>query len=284
MSTNKLIAVIAFILLSTSTFGQQRAYNLDEIVDMRGGSAEEVLKDKGYRLEKVDKSTSGIYQNWWNSRRNECVTVKLVDGRVRSVVKSPDFDCDKDRSSSHNSHGYGDDVRLSDLSGMSESRASSMLQDKNYRVTKTGGNSNLTSLYWYRSRDNRCLIMFVKNDRVTSVTKTSTSLCQGSSHNDRRDDNYHSGRHYNSDHGVTLYKDCGFKGGSNKLGVGRYNYDELGIGNDNLSSIRVPRGYKITLYRESNFEGRSKTYYDDVSCLSDDDWNDRTSSIKVSRD
>lgn len=285
MKTQKSLVIILLFFVNAFAFAQETAYDLREIVDMRGSSSEQVLEDKGYHLEKVDKSSAGIYQNWWNSRKNQCVSVRLVDGRVQSVVKAPELDCGKNRSSSHHSSNDRDDINLYELSGMSEPSASSRLQDNGYVVKKSYG-SSLISLYWYKERNDKCLLMLVKNDRVSSVTKVSSSLCGGDSNyssSSSRNSSHHSNSH-SSNRGVTLYKDCGFRGSSITLDEGRYNHDELGIGNDNLSSIEVPRGYKITIYQNENYGGKSKTYYNDVNCLTDDDMNDRTSSIRISRD
>lgn len=286
MKTKQHILLLAVLLLQAVVFGQDTAYELRDIVYMRGSSSEEVLKDRGYHLENVDKSSNGIYQNWWNSRKSQCVTVRLVDGRVRSVVKSPDFDCGKNGGSSSHSSYDRDDVNLSDLRGMDEPRASTRLQDHGYKVVKSYG-SSVISLYWLHERNDKCLLMTVHNDRVSAVTKVNSSLCSGgSSSSSHHSNSSHHSSHDSRDYGrgVTLYKDCGFKGGNITLGEGRYDHDELGIGNDNLSSIEVPRGYKITIYQNERYGGRSRTYYNDVSCLTDDDWNDRTSSIRIERD
>ncbi|WP_435134486.1 hypothetical protein [Formosa sp. A9] len=285
MKTQKSLVIILLFFVNAFAFAQETAYDLREIVDMRGSSSEQVLEDKGYHLESVDKSSAGIYQNWWNSRKNQCVSVRLVDGRVQSVVKAPELDCGKSSSSSHHSSNDRDDINLYELSGMSEPSASSRLQDNGYVVKKSYG-SSLISLYWYKERNDKCLLMLVKNDRVSSVTKVSSSLCGGDSNyssSSSRNSSHRSNSH-SSNRGVTLYKDCGFRGSSVTLDEGRYNHDELGIGNDNLSSIEVPRGYKITIYQNENYGGKSKTYYNDVNCLTDDDMNDRTSSIRISRD
>ncbi|MGJ5642562.1 hypothetical protein [Formosa sp. S-31] len=279
MKTNKNVLCLILLFTSLFSYAQGTAYDLKDIVDMRGSSSERVLEDRGYHLEKVDKSSAGIYQQWWNSRKDQCVTVRLEDGKVRSVVKAPDLDCGKGSSSSHSSSRYDDDLDLSDFRGMSEVRASTKLQDKGYRVKKQYG-SSLISTYWYKERNDKCLLMLIKNDEVSSLTKVSSKLCDG-------DSNYishSSGNRSHSNRGVTLYKKCDFLGDSKTLEVGRYNDNELGIGNDKLSSIEVPRGYKITLYKQANFEGTSRTYYEDERCLDKDEFNNNVSSVKVSRD
>ncbi|WP_067146050.1 hypothetical protein [Pseudotamlana agarivorans] len=291
MNTKKLCAIIAFLVVNTLVFGQSNATELNEIIGLKGMSSETVLQDKGYHLEKVDKSSAGIYQNWWSSRRGKCVTVRIEDGRVKSVVNTDAFDCGKsgNSSSNHSSHNssHNNNLNLSSLSGMSEPNASTKLQDHGYRVTNQFG-SSVISMYWHKESNDKCLLMMVKNDRVTSVTKMSnSSMCKSgarsSSHNNYNGHSNSSHHSSGSDHGVTLYGDCSFKGSHKTLGVGRYDHDELGVGNDRVSSIRVPRGYKIIIYQDGGWRGSSKTLYEDNGCL-EHGWNDHISSVKVERD
>ena len=82
---------------------------------------------------------------------------------------------------------------------------------------------------------------------------------------------------------VVLYSDCSFAGTSQVFNSGSFNVYQLGaIGNDQLSSIKIPNGWTVTLYEEKNYRGRSKVYYSDISCLPGD-WNDKVSSLRVQR-
>lgn len=82
---------------------------------------------------------------------------------------------------------------------------------------------------------------------------------------------------------VIIYQADSYQGGSQELSEGSYNFDSLvaGIGNDQLSSLKVPKGMKVTLY-EHEFAGRSKTFTEDAPWVGDD-FNDLTSSIKVEK-
>ena len=91
----------------------------------------------------------------------------------------------------------------------------------------------------------------------------------------------------------TFYKHCSFGGSSITLDVGRYKLPQLrdiatknnyeGDINDDISSVRVPAGYRVTLYEHDNFKGRDLTLTSDNSCLVGNGFNDLTSSIIVSR-
>ena len=79
---------------------------------------------------------------------------------------------------------------------------------------------------------------------------------------------------------ITLYVDCNYRGGSHQLRPGTYNANQLGIGNDRLSAIRIPRGMKVTVYMDNNMRGSSLTFDKDVACMPSM-YNDKVSSIRV---
>jgi hypothetical protein len=79
---------------------------------------------------------------------------------------------------------------------------------------------------------------------------------------------------------VTLYDQCNFGGRYQALAPGNYRGYQLGIGNDKLSSIRIPAGLKVTLYEHDNYAGRSVTYAANITCLPTD-WNKQASSVVV---
>ncbi len=81
---------------------------------------------------------------------------------------------------------------------------------------------------------------------------------------------------------VSVYSGCNFEGDSQKMYEGEYNDRDLKVGNDRISSIRVPNGWTVTVYKSHNFEGSSETYTRDVRCLPEK-FNDAISSIRVSR-
>ena len=83
---------------------------------------------------------------------------------------------------------------------------------------------------------------------------------------------------------VTVYSDMNYGGYAVGLPLGEHDMAALaayGIINDDISSLKVPSGYKVTLYDNSGFGGESRTYTSDASYVGDD-FNDRCTSIKVS--
>lgn len=81
---------------------------------------------------------------------------------------------------------------------------------------------------------------------------------------------------------VYIYSGKNYTGRKKGFGVGRYNMSQLGIGNDNLSSIRVPKGYKVVLFQDANFRGGQRILLNSRSALNPS-WNNRTSSLRVLR-
>ena len=88
---------------------------------------------------------------------------------------------------------------------------------------------------------------------------------------------------------VTLFKDDNFHGSSKKLlvGEGTTSYtanDFKMVGDNNLSSLRVPAGVKVILYENSNFTGKQKIVTSDTDLYRDGSgFNDKTSAIKIMR-
>lgn len=83
---------------------------------------------------------------------------------------------------------------------------------------------------------------------------------------------------------VTVYKDCNYAGYAVSLNPGTYTLSQLnalGILNDDISSLKITAGYKVTLYQNDNFTGSTLTLIGDDDCLVDNTWNDLTTSLKV---
>ena len=79
---------------------------------------------------------------------------------------------------------------------------------------------------------------------------------------------------------ATIYTDSNYGGSFQYLAPGNYDVGALKIGNDALSSLKVPTGVKVTLYKDSGFQNAIGTYTSD-SLFVGNTINDQTSSIKV---
>ena len=82
---------------------------------------------------------------------------------------------------------------------------------------------------------------------------------------------------------VTLYTDINYTGKAVTLSEGEYNLSRMGLYNlkdNDMSSLKVTPGFKVTIYEEDNFSGNSKSYTASESFVGGD-WNDKMSSLKV---
>ncbi len=89
-----------------------------------------------------------------------------------------------------------------------------------------------------------------------------------------------------AENGVTLFIDCPLSGTSVGLSEGNYNVNNLaalGMPNDKVSSLRVAPGFKVEIFLEKDFSGRSLSFTRDDSCLTDNNFNDLLSSVRVTR-
>lgn len=85
---------------------------------------------------------------------------------------------------------------------------------------------------------------------------------------------------------VTLFKDCDYKGFSATFHAGTYRLADLiahGVKNDDVSSIRIPSGYKVQLYKDDNFKGTEVTLTGDSSCFTGQQFNDVLSSMVITQ-
>jgi len=134
------------------------------------------------------------------------------------------------------------------------------------------------------------LSLSINPDGTPSVSYTSDKghgVC-----NIKNDDSSHSSGHssshhdsYDRDEGVTLYHDYNFRGGSEVVYRDIPDMARTEIGNDSLSSIRVPRGCRVTLYADNNYRGRSLDLYGDEDELGRTEvGNDSVSSMRVDCD
>ena len=65
------------------------------------------------------------------------------------------------------------------------------------------------------------------------------------------------------------------------LNAGCYDLDQLSFGNDVISSVKVPPGWRVTLYQHAGFQGATKVLTGNTPALPD--FNDMTSSIIVEK-
>ena len=88
----------------------------------------------------------------------------------------------------------------------------------------------------------------------------------------------------NSNGAVVVYKDCSYGGYAIGLDEGTYTRAQLiakGISDDDISSLKIRFGFKVTLYKDDNQTGTSLVITADRDCLVSDGFNDVTTSIVI---
>ena len=120
-----------------------------------------------------------------------------------------------------------------------------------------------------------------KNDKIYNLVKpylSGTVASTGGSTTDDSDNNSTSGV-------ATLYEHSNYGGWAVSLEEGSYDYKDIlakGIANDQISSLRVSDGYKVTIYDDEGFKGTSKEFTSDALYVGNE-MNDKTSSIKIEK-
>ncbi len=104
MKTLKITLV--FMLLASSLMGQTKSSGLQDLIDLRGSSAEMDLQNRGYVHIKTAKSGYSAYSYWWNPTQRKCVCSKVSDGRVQSILNATPFDCNQNGNNSNQDMGY----------------------------------------------------------------------------------------------------------------------------------------------------------------------------------
>ena len=79
---------------------------------------------------------------------------------------------------------------------------------------------------------------------------------------------------------IGLFDECYYKGTSAYLVPGSYRASGMGLKNDKISAMQIPKGMRVTVYTDDNFKGNSLTFTSDVECLPSG-MNDNVSSIVV---
>jgi hypothetical protein len=142
-----------------------------------------------------------------------------------------------------------------------------LFQDVNYR----GGYTEVTHDY----RDLRAAS--VGNDSVSSMQVRCGGGGWGGSGGDEWGDSGSA-----SPHGVTLYRDINFSGGSETFTADMSDLRSSRIGNDQASSVRVGPRCRARLYQDINFGGAYTEVSNDVADLRGSTvGNDSVTSIRV---
>jgi hypothetical protein len=193
---------------------------------MKAAYLDNELGMEGYKFVKTSKSGDSSYQNWYNSSKNKCITVRVADGKVQSIVDSPN-DCNETNNNYNNSNNnfnnnnnYRD---LQDLVGARGSDSEYQLGQRGYTLSKTDKSSGYDVYQnWYNSSLRKCVTVRISDGKVQSIVD-SPNDCNSSNNSGNR---YGSGNRkqearYYDNYGKIRYKDLVNESAT-------YAYEELG--------------------------------------------------------
>ena len=205
MKTNlkNYLPLLILLFAVSFSYGQSRDNNLQDLIGVKGSGAENALIDRGYKHIKTQKSDYDIYANWWNSRHNKCVTVRVNNGRVKSIINSPSIDCNKNSNGSsthsynkynqynedysHNrynndnfnnnyhtrdSREYNGHAEVHDLMKISAPLAYDKLKNRGFHLVKTTSGDSKTYKVWYNHETNQCIKTISINKHIHDVLKS----------------------------------------------------------------------------------------------------------------
>ena len=251
---------------------------------MRDNDVSSIRVSRGYAV-KLFKSDG--FQGRYHplNRSDECLAGSGFDNKISSISVSEDRDPYPQEYHSFgvtvyedcNYGGYGVHLPPGDYS-LQDLRARDVRNDDVAAIRVSGGYQ--VTIYEHDgfqgrsrtlTRSDDCLLGSGLYDQVSSI-----SVSQVQPHAFQGFDSF----------GVTVYEQCGYAGHAVQLPAGHFGLEDLrarDVRNDDVSSIKVPRGYEVTVYEHDGFQGRSLTLTENAQCLSNSGFTDNISSIAVSQ-
>ncbi|WP_281240264.1 hypothetical protein [Flavobacterium praedii] len=182
--TKKLTCVCVMFFITMISFAQR---DFNGLIDMKASYLDQEMRDRGYQFIKTDKSGDSAYQNWYNSSKNKCVTVKVYDGRIESIVNSTLEDCGKGRYSNgnnynnnynnhNNSNKYNNNKGNFNYGYLSQKEAVwayGELSNNGFQLQKTHQQGGNTYKIWFNDNSNQCLKTTSRNKLIAKIEPSS---------------------------------------------------------------------------------------------------------------
>ena len=157
----------AMFLITLISFAQKDNFN--SLIDMKGTYLDQEMKNRGYRFIKTEKSGNDAYQNWFNDNKNKCVTVRVSNGRVVSVVDSPAFDCQGNQGNKGNQSNMSGQYK--DLKGWVASSAYDELGARGYREVERYKKDRLW-IVWKHNPSGKCIKTGEDGGKIKEVAES----------------------------------------------------------------------------------------------------------------
>lgn len=186
----KLVCVMFFITFLA--FAQKD--NFSSLINMKASYLDQEMRDRGYQFIKTEKSGDSAWQNWYNSSKSKCVTVKVNDGRVESIVNSTMEDCGKGRYNNSNNNNYNNNYNNNNNSKYNNGNkygnnngnfsygylsqkdavwAYSELTNNGFQLQKTHQQGGNTYKIWFNDNSNQCLKTTSRNKLIAKIEPSS---------------------------------------------------------------------------------------------------------------
>ena len=190
----KIYLPLLLIMMSVSlSFGQSEVPKLQYLVGEKASYIDNDLEKRGYKHIKTEKSGNSAYGYWWNSPQNRCISVRVSDGRVKHILNTPRYDCNKPHNNSNNHSTYDDSythekydryheiqhernysnhVYVNDLVGKGALDAYNTLETRGFRDVKHFSSNGKTYRVWSNHRTNQCVKTLSQNKKITEVMRS----------------------------------------------------------------------------------------------------------------
>jgi hypothetical protein len=182
----KSVALLLLMIVVTKTSAQNQ--NWDNLIGEKATYIEKSMGDYGYTFKNTSKSGDATYQNYYNSRKNKCITVKISNGRIESIVDSTLADCNEGKYSNSSSN-YGSNNSYESLVGEKATYIENSLGDLGYTYKNTTKSGDASYQNYYNSRKNKCITVKISNGRIESIVESTLADC-----NEGKYSNYSSGK------------------------------------------------------------------------------------------
>lgn len=160
----KYFLALSLIFVSAVMYCQSPAKDLQDLVGVKGRDAETQFENRGYVHMNTSKSDYDVYSTWWNSRKKKCVTYRLSDGRIQSVVNVPSSDCNRSSGSGNQAN-----ARLDDIEGLSVDSAAERMGSRGFTEVNQFKRDGKTHRVYYNRKTRQCVDLRSMHGKVGQV-------------------------------------------------------------------------------------------------------------------
>ena len=91
-----IFASILAISAASGVCAQDSVQHLQDLIGVRGVDGDNQMEQRGYHRLRTDKSGNDFYSYWRDNRSGSCISIRISQGFIASIVNTPAFDCQGD--------------------------------------------------------------------------------------------------------------------------------------------------------------------------------------------